>query len=132
MKVYLSVPLAANRDRKRASVIAEAITDSGNEVSSPWVLSPGEKHGPTAVNVFERDRQGVENSDMIIADVSHPSAGVGMEIMVAYHGGKRIVMVMKRGSVVSRMLLQMDRKETVEFDSNAELYSGLKRLLELR
>lgn len=118
-----------NKERERARTLAKAIVDSGNEVSSPWVLDSLEGHNPSAVNVFRRDRQGVEDSDMIVADVSQPSIGVGMEVMAAYYEGKRIVVVMRRGSIVSGMLLHMDRKETVEFSSDEDLYSNLKCLL---
>jgi 2'-deoxynucleoside 5'-phosphate N-hydrolase len=128
LKVYLSVPMVANRAIDRANLMAKAIQDSGHEVTSPWVLGPIEKHG-SAVNVFERDTEGAEKCDILVADVSEPSIGVGMEIMAAYKAGRRIVLVVKRGNVTSRMLSHMDRKETVEFDQDSEVYSGLRRIL---
>ena len=129
MKVYLSVPMIANRAVDRAKLMAKAIQDSGHEVTSPWVLGPIEKSGHPEVNVFERDTEGAEKCDTLVADVSEPSIGVGMEIMAAYKAGKRIVLVVKRGKVTSRMLLHMNRKETVEFDQDSEVYSGLMRIL---
>jgi len=129
LKVYLSVPMIANRALERAKLMAKAIGDSGHEVTSPWVLGPIERSGHASVNVFERDTRGAETCDCLVADVSEPSIGVGMEIMAAYNAGRRIVLVMKRGSVTSRMLLHMDRKETVEYDDDSEVYSGLRRIL---
>jgi len=121
--------MIANRAVDRAKLMAKAIQDSGHEVTSPWVLGPIEKSGHSEVNVFERDTEGAEKCDTLVADVSEPSIGVGMEIMAAYKAGKRIVLVVKRGKVTSRMLLHMDRKETVEFDQDSEVYSGLMRIL---
>ena len=121
--------MVANRALDRAKLMAEAIQDAGHEVTSPWVLGPIEKGGPTDVNVFERDTQGAEKCDILVADVSEPSIGVGMEIMAAYKSGRRIILVVKRGNVTSRMLSHMDRKETVEFDQDSEVYPGLRRIL---
>ena len=129
MKVYLSVPMITNRSLDRAKILAKAIEDSGNQVSSPWVLGPIEKSGPNAVNVFQRDKDGAEKCDALVADVSEPSIGVGMEIMAAYKAGKRVVLVVKKGNVTSRMLQHMDKKETVEFESDEEAYEALKALL---
>jgi nucleoside 2-deoxyribosyltransferase len=129
MRVYLSVPIVANRDANRARAMAEAIRDSGHEISSPWVLGPAEGRDEPSVNVFERDRLGAERCDAIVADVSRPSTGVGMELMAAYYAGKRIVVTIKRGSTVSRMVTYMAPKESIEFDDERDLYSSLKSLL---
>jgi nucleoside 2-deoxyribosyltransferase len=109
--------------------MAKAIRDSGHEVTSPWVLGALDSSNPSALNVFERDRSGVERSDAIVADVTEPSIGVGMEIMAAYKAGRRIIIVAKKGRVTSRMLQHMDNKETVEYEDESEIYGGLRRLL---
>jgi len=121
--------MVANRAVDRAKLMAKAIQDSGHEVISPWVLGPIEKSGHSDVNVFERDTEGAEKCDILVADVSEPSIGVGMEIMAAYKAGRRIVLVVKRGNVTSRMLSHMDKKETVEFAEDSEVYSSLRRIL---
>ncbi len=129
MKVYLSVPMIANRQLARAQLMAKAIRDSGHEITSPWVLGPIEKSDPGVVDVFQRDKNGAEECDILVADVSEPSIGVGMEIMAAYKMGRRVILLMKKGRVTSRMLQHMDRKETVEFEEDEEVYSSLKRVL---
>ena len=129
MKVYLSVPMIANRALQRALLMAKAIRDSGHEVTSPWVLAPIENPNPEQVNVFRRDLQGAEGCDAIVADVSEPSIGVGMEIMAAFKAGKRILLVEMKGSVTSRMLSHMDKKAVVEFEKDEDVYGGIVRLL---
>ncbi len=109
--------------------MARAIEDSGHKVSSPWVLALGEGTSPSALDVFERDRKTVEESDAVVADVTRPSTGVGMEVMAAFYGGKKIVLVMKKGSVVSRMLLHLPKKEVVEFEGDEDLYAGIRLAL---
>jgi len=121
--------MIAHRALHRAELMARAIRDSGHEVTSPWVLGPLETSHPSVLNVFERDRTGVERSDAIVADVSEPSIGVGMELMAAYKAGRKIIIVAKKGLVTSRMLQHMDRKETLEYEEESEIYEGLRRLL---
>lgn len=129
MEVYLSVPMIANRALERAQIIAKAIEDSGHHISSPWVLGPIENSNPSAVNVFQRDKDGAEGSDVLVADVSEPSIGVGMEIMAAYKAGRRVILVLRRGKVTSRMLQHMDRKEVLVYDGESEIYDRLRSLL---
>ena len=129
LKVYLSVPMIANRALPRAQIIARAITDAGHTISSPWVLGAIEKADPLVVNIFQRDTGATEGSDAIVADVSEPSIGVGMELMAAYKAHKRIILVVKKGKVTSRMLMHMDRKETVEYDDEDEIYEALRGVL---
>jgi hypothetical protein len=127
MKVYLSVPLVAGRSLERARLLARAIEDSGNEVSSPWVL--GDLGGDPSTNVFDRDKKGAESCDVLVADVGSPSIGVGMEVMAAYLAGARIVLVSRKGVAVSRMLRHMDRKEFLEYEDLSEVYPSLRELL---
>ena len=122
--------MIANRALPRAKLMARAIQDSGNEVTSPWVLGQIEGTASSPVNVFHRDRIGSETCDVLVADVTEPSIGVGMEIMAAYKAGRRVVLVAKKGNMTSRMLWHMDRKETLEYEHETEVYQGLKRLLE--
>ena len=130
MKVYLAVPLVSNRSIERARLMAKAIRDAGHEVASPWNLDPMEVSAPSAVNVFERDRTGSETCDVMVADVTDPSTGVGMEVMAAYKARRRIILVSKRGRRVSTMLEDMDGKQRVEYDEELEIYQKLVSLLQ--
>lgn len=132
LKIYLSAPMIANRQLERAKIIAKAISDSGHEVTSPWVLGSVEGVDPSVVNIFERDMGGAERCDAIVADVSQPSIGVGMEIMAAYKAGKRIFLVAMKGSTISRMLLHMKKKTLIEFVDEEALYSNLVRTLKAK
>jgi 2'-deoxynucleoside 5'-phosphate N-hydrolase len=129
LKIYLSVPMIANRAVPRAQSMAKAITDAGHTITSPWVLGPIEQSDPRVVDVFQRDTRATEESDAIVADVTEPSTGVGMELMAAYKAHKKIFLVVKKGKVTSRMLLHMDHKETIEYEDEEEIYGLLRRAL---
>ena len=130
LKVYLAVPLISNRSIDRARLMAKAIRDAGHEVTSPWNLDPLEVTSPSLVNIFDRDMMGSEKADVMVADVTDPSTGVGMEIMAAYKAGRKIILVSKRGKRFSKMLEDMDGKERVEYNRVSEIYEGLLRLLQ--
>jgi nucleoside 2-deoxyribosyltransferase len=130
LKVYLAVPLVSNRSIDRARLMAKAISDSGNVVASPWNLDATEVSSPAAVNIFDRDRKGSENADVMVADVTSPSIGVGMEIMAAYKAGRRIILVSRKGNRISKMLEDMDRKERLEYREESEIYERLLGMLQ--
>lgn len=121
--------MIANRALERALLMKKAIEDSGHEMTSPWVLGRISSADSSVVNVFQRDKEGAEGCDILVADVTEPSIGVGMEIMAAYKAGRRVILVAKKGRVTSRMLLHMDHKETVEYEKEDEVYDGLRRIL---
>jgi 2'-deoxynucleoside 5'-phosphate N-hydrolase len=121
--------MIANRALPRAKLMAKAIEDAGHTLSSPWVLGPIEGADPKAVNVFHRDKEATEGSEVLVADVTEPSIGVGMEIMAAYKAGRRVIIVGRKGKLTSRMLTHMDRKETLEYEDEDEIYAGLVALL---
>ena len=125
MRVYLAVPLISNRSIGRTRLMAKAIRDSGHEVASPWNLEPTEVSAPSTANVFERDRLGSELADIMVADVTDPSTGVGMELMAAYKAGRRIILVSKKGRRISKMLEDMDGKVRIEYDEEPEIYDRL-------
>jgi hypothetical protein len=81
------------------------------------------------VNVFERDRRGAEDCDVIVADVSSPSIGVGMEVMSAHLKGRKVVVARRRGRAVSGMVMHMRGRILLEFESEAELRSKLAETL---
>lgn len=124
------MPMVANRAIHRARALADAIRDSGNELTSHWVLGELESMSPSGVDIFKRDMDGSEACDVMVADVTSPSIGVGMEIMAAYKAGKRIVILSKKGRPVSGMLKKMDRKVELEYSDDSEIYSLLRGALE--
>jgi 2'-deoxynucleoside 5'-phosphate N-hydrolase len=129
VKVYLSVPIIANRSLDTARLMARAIEAAGHEMIAPWVITDQEIRPARSVNIFTRDKAAVEDSDVIVADVSKPSTGVGMEVMIAYHTKKRIVLVAREGSTVTRMLTDMAEAEWVYFSDEESLLRGLEEKL---
>ncbi|MFW5702843.1 MAG: hypothetical protein ACOCXP_02655 [Candidatus Dojkabacteria bacterium] len=63
--------------------------------------------------IYNYDRGCVEKSDVMIAEVSNPSHGVGMEIMYAITLGKPLVAIAHADAHVSRMVQGIDYERFV-------------------
>ena len=124
-KVYLSVPIIANRDTRTAREIAGIIKSAGHELISPWVIGKDPNDGLTETGVFERDASGVRGCDMIIAEVSIPSHGVGMEIMLAHTLGKKVICVYHQGAKLSWMIKGFPGAVLIEFKDEGDLRKKL-------
>jgi len=131
VKVYLAVPIIAYRQLEKAEAIAEVIRSLGHELVSPWVINENPGFSLPVTNVFERDLGGVKKSDILVAEVSQGSHGVGMEVMAAHLYGKRIVLIYEEGVRVSHMLLGVPNALHVSYasleDMEAKLKSALRR-----
>ena len=130
MKVYLSVPIIANRNLDRARFLAKLLESMGHSVQSKWVVScdPGFTITPNAV--FKRDTEGVKDSDILVADISMPSHGVGMEIMLAHLNGKAIICLFERGASISRMIQGIPGISLIEFMAEKEMAEKLSQQLQ--
>jgi len=124
-KVYLSVPIITNRDTRTALEIAGVIKSAGHELTSPWVLRGDPNGGLNAAEVFERDANGVRRCDTIVADVSTPSHGVGMEVMLAHTLGKEVICVYRRGTSLSWMVRGLPGAVSIEFEDERDLREKL-------
>jgi len=102
------------------------IEELGLEVISKWVTS---MDTITPREVFLRDIKSIEKSDVIIADVSEPSHGVGMELMYAFLKGKEIIVTVKAGSKVSYMILGMPNVKVIWYNSFDDLKVKLRKVL---
>jgi hypothetical protein len=104
-RVYVAVPLTHSRGKTRAQYICKFLTDAGFKVTSPWVARKDTKQALTPQGVYDRDVLAIAASDAVIAEVSVPSLGIGMELMVALSKGIPIVCLHEKGESVSWMVL---------------------------
>ena len=128
-KIYLSVPIIANRDTLTALEIAGVIKSTCHELISPWVLREDPNGGLNAAGVFERDTNAVRRCDTIIADVSTPSLGVGMEVMLAHTLGKEVICVYRHGIRLSWMVKGLPGAVLIEFKDGRDLREKLSTKL---
>lgn len=128
-KVYLSVPIIAKRDLNKARVLSKTIEDIGHEIVSKWVTETDPGYAIKPKEVFERDVKGVKECDILVAEISEPSHGVGMEIMLAYMKGKKIICLFRKGAVISNMIRGLPEALLIEYTSEKEIVEKLEEFL---
>ena len=127
-KIYLAVPIINYYNQDLTKRLADLILELGFELSSPWVLS-GMDINISPKEVFVRDTMGVKFSDIILAEVSKPSHGVGMEIMLAYMEGKRIILLAKKDVKLSALLEGIKDAVIIRYEDEEELLEKLRKEL---
>ena len=122
MRIYLAVPLAYNRDQSLAVALADALENLGHQITSKWVLYRDPSWGLPVEEIAKRDFDGLEASDAILAEISTPSHGVGMEVEFAVMKGKKVICLRRPDSKVSgliagtpsiHVLTYLDREDAV-------------------
>lgn len=109
MKVYFAGSIVGGRENAQIyAQIVEYLLAKGHEVPSAHVARPDvldwEKKNPPSL-IYERDIAWVRESEVMIAEVSTPSMGVGYEIATALQWGKPVLCLYRQGSTVSKMIL---------------------------
>ncbi|MFB3896395.1 MAG: nucleoside 2-deoxyribosyltransferase [bacterium] len=97
MNIYLSGAIAAGRQKISVyQQITETVQALGHRITSPQVADAnvtddGKGEPPDPQEIYLRDMQQLAESDLMIAEVSIPSLGVGYEIATAIHQNKPIL-----------------------------------------
>ena len=82
------------------------------------------------VQIFQRDVDWIRRSDVIVAEVSQPSLGVGYEIALAESLGKRVVCLFQKGAGrLSAMLTGNSGVTVIEYGELVEAWAALGKWL---
>ncbi len=134
MKIYFAGSIRGGRDdaglysemiallQKYGEVLTEHIGDKQLSIH-------GEGHA--AEYIFQRDVDWVREADVIVAEVTTPSLGVGYEIGLAEQLGKKIVCLYRPqlDRKLSAMILGNSKLTIVEYKEVSELEKKLNELL---
>ncbi|MFW9907070.1 MAG: nucleoside 2-deoxyribosyltransferase [Candidatus Thorarchaeota archaeon] len=121
---YLSGPIIHANLRKDEfyQAIVNYLESRGIRVFAPQFLKSDDP-----AEIYTRDVQQVRKCDFLIGEVSNPSLGVGMEIMLAIELGKPVILFRNRSSEnLSRMVLGADGKVLFEYSSIDEVIENLE------
>ncbi|MFX1603722.1 MAG: nucleoside 2-deoxyribosyltransferase [Promethearchaeota archaeon] len=123
---YMSGPIIHQHKRKDEfyRLVVSTLEELEIDVFAPQFLPPA-----PAEEIYRRDVHNVKSCDFLIAEVSSPSHGVGMEIMLAIELQKPVLLFQHTSSEkLSRMVLGADGKVLLMYD---ELEEVSKRLSEI-
>ena len=109
MKIYFACSITGGRDDQLIyQEIVEALLADGHELPTALLATPEVmllEGIVDAVEVYQRDVTWIEECDMLVAEVSTPSHGVGYEIGYALAAGKPVICLYREGVKVSKMIL---------------------------
>jgi len=106
------------------STVINVLENKGIRVFAPQLLKESEPR-----IIFKRDVENVRLCDFLIAEVSSPSLGVGMEIMLAIDLMKPVILFHHSSSdPISKMVVGADGKVLFEYLSLKEVHDKLDSL----
>ena len=121
MKIYFAGPIRGGRDgeNKRAAImIIEVLRKFGNILTEHIADETLSSFGETDIkdgDIYQRDISWLREADLVVAEVSTPSLGVGYEIGVSESLGKKILCLYREGNI-SAMILGNPHFTTLEYD----------------
>ena len=108
MNVYFACSITGGRDfESEYRSIIEALLSDGHEVPTAHLADSNVKLVEGQViprEVYERDIAWIRACDVLIAEVSTPSHGVGYEVGYALGIGKPVLCLYHEGQPISKML----------------------------
>ncbi len=109
MNVYFACSITGGRqDELVYQKLVAALQQDGHHVPTALLASPEVMPLEGVVSpadVYSRDVHWISECDLLLAEVSTPSHGVGYEIGYALALGKRVLCLYRKGRKVSKMIL---------------------------
>ena len=133
MDIYFSASISGGRQqadiypiiiqglRQYGRVLTEFVGDLTTTKMGDRELTPQQ--------VYQRDIALIDSSQMVVAEVTVPSFGVGVEIAYAGSSGKPVLALYQpaRGRRLSAMIAGDQNVTVAEYQSNEELFAAIKR-----
>jgi hypothetical protein len=133
MRVYLAAAMTnADRDLGAIRTLLASIEGEGHEVPTRHVADPRgrEVEGEvTDAEVAQRDLAWVMGCDALVAEVSTPSHGVGVEVATALQHGVPVLLLHRRDAVVSRLMLGLAGVESAAYSDPEAITRAVRAFL---
>ena len=108
MKIYFACSITGGREFESVyQQITRALTEDSHIVPTAHLAETGVvsiEAGIDPFEVYSRDISWIQASDILIAEISAPSHGVGYEIGYALGLGKPVLAIYQEGRKVSKMI----------------------------
>jgi len=124
MKAYITCPVTITN--KRLDFLPEIKKIVESKGLETFVI----KVGGTPEEIFDRDYNQIKSSDLIIAEVSEPSHGVGIEIGMSFSLGLKRILLFQKGSTVTKLAQGMPDTFIVEYEELEDLKNNLNKTLD--
>jgi hypothetical protein len=124
MRVYLAAAMTnPNRDLPSVQAILRHIESLGHQVPTRHVAfeTGGQQDAKLSDSqLANRDLTWIHQADALIAEVSTPSHGVGIEVAAALQRPIPVLLLFHRSARVSRLLLGLPGSDAIAYDNPEE------------
>jgi nucleoside 2-deoxyribosyltransferase len=108
LNIYFACPVISERDDEAVyqSIVDTLIAD-GHEIPTAIIAKPEVVNLEKQANpqeIYTTSIRRIEKCDVLIAEVSKPSLGVGYEIAYALHLNKPVLCCYRQGASISKMI----------------------------
>ncbi len=128
MKIYFAFSIRG--ERRNDSLIKEIfefLTQRGHKITTEFnIVGSFSEKVLTDKDIFNRDIEALENSDVLLADVSKPSLGVGYEIAHAICKGIKVIAFAEEEVNLSAMINGNKKITLIKYKHIDELKNKLK------
>jgi len=108
MNIYFACSITGGREFELVyQKIVAALIKDGHEIPTSHLVQSDASENEGLIfpkQVYERDINWIKNCDVLIAEVSVPSHGVGYEIGFALNTGKPVLCLYQKDKKVSKMI----------------------------
>ena len=123
MKAYITCPVSHSKERLNLlPEIEKTVREKGIE-TFVFKISNDPKE------IFKRDYEQLKSCDIIIAEVSEPSHGVGIEIGISYCLGLKIILLQEKDKNVTKLAQGIPNVIIIEYDNLKDLKNKLSKSL---
>lgn len=128
-KIFLAAPFTFNFESGFLDDVEELLINLGHSVTVPHDFARDDVTDEELREKVKNDLYMVESSDILLAEVTNPSHGVGMEILHANKLGKRIILLTRSGTKISSMV-RVHGHEIIEYSNFEDLKQKLGNCLQ--
>ena len=119
MKAYITCPVSHTKNRLLLLPKIEKIVQSAGIETFVF------KIGGTPTEIFNRDYNQLKSCDLLIAEVSETSHGVGIEIGLSFCFDLERILLFEKGQKVTKLAQGMPNTTLIEYENLKDLQTKL-------
>ena len=124
MKFYFAGAIRGGREKVQTFIKINELLQSYGQILDEHVANPNVnliEQNNSKSEIYHRDIKWIKTCDMVIAEVSTPSLGVGYELCYAEHLGIPIIVLYDKSINVSAMILGNEYFDLISYDNDEDL-----------
>jgi len=123
MKAYITCPVSHTQKRLGLLPEIKSIVEKNNIDSFVFEI------GGNPEEIFKRDYEQLKSCDLLIAEVSETSHGVGIEVGMSYCLNLKRILLIEKGKKITKLAQGMPDTIIIEYEDLEDLKNKLSSVL---